>query len=63
MEIEGLKEVFRKHRGEIRAAFLFGSRVEGRAGPLSDYDFAVLPKREYMRGEGKLELISSFCPI
>lgn len=27
---------------EVRLAYLFGSRVDGRVGPLSDYDFAVL---------------------
>ncbi len=46
----------------IRAAFIFGSQIEGRAGPLSDYDFAVLPKHGYERGEGKLELISDLLP-
>lgn len=34
-----LAPLFRRHR--VRFAYLWGSRAEGRAGPDSDYDFAV----------------------
>jgi len=34
------KEVFERHP-EIMVAYLFGSRVRGTAGPMSDYDFAL----------------------
>lgn len=32
--------IFRKHC-EIKLAYIFGSQIDGEAGPLSDYDFAV----------------------
>ena len=31
---------------EVKMAYLFGSRVEGHLGPLSDYDFALLVERD-----------------
>lgn len=58
MELEKLAEVFEQFKGMIRAAFLFGSRAEGNAGPMSDYDFAVLPRE----GVRKLDLISELLP-
>lgn len=39
-----LREFF-AGRPEVVLAYLFGSRAEGRTGPLSDYDFGVLPRR------------------
>ena len=36
-----LTQIFNKHRS-ILAVYLFGSRSNGRIGPLSDYDFGVL---------------------
>ncbi len=62
MNLERLEKVFRSCSNMIRAAFIFGSRIEGRAGPLSDYDFAVLPKPDYERGRKKLKLISELLP-
>ncbi|RLG46021.1 MAG: hypothetical protein DRO06_05100 [Thermoproteota archaeon] len=53
-----LSRLFGRYRGRVRAAFLFGSRVEGRSGPLSDYDFAILPAPGLERGEARLDLIS-----
>ncbi len=61
MDLKRLGRVF-ESCGKVRAAFLFGSRVEGKAGPLSDYDFAVLPERGYERGVKKLNLISELLP-
>jgi len=36
----GTEEIFEKYP-EIKLVYLFGSRAEGKASPLSDYDFAV----------------------
>lgn len=47
--------------------YVFGSRAQGMAGPLSDYDFAVLTKGldEKRGGETYLaiyDLLSDYCP-
>lgn len=34
------KEIFGKY-SEVKLVYFFGSRAEGKAGPMSDYDFAV----------------------
>ncbi len=39
-KIEALKSIFKSY-SEVKLAYIFGSRVNGEAGPLSDYDFAV----------------------
>jgi predicted nucleotidyltransferase len=39
-ELSKLKKIFEKIR-EVKLVYYFGSRAEGKAGPLSDYDFAV----------------------
>ena len=39
-ELETLRRLFQEHG--VVLAYLFGSHAEGRAGPLSDLDFAVL---------------------
>lgn len=39
-KIEALKNIFNSSP-EIKLAYIFGSRVNGQEGPLSDYDFAV----------------------
>lgn len=38
--IDQIKKIFSSHP-EVKLAYLFGSRVAGDIGPLSDYDFAV----------------------
>lgn len=44
-----LTPTFEQHP-EVKLVYLFGSRVEGTAGPLSDYDFAVyLDERDPLR--------------
>lgn len=48
----------------VTAVYLFGSRASGKAGPLSDYDVAVLlrktiPREEYL--DRKLRLIAQFA--
>ncbi|MEM2604064.1 MAG: nucleotidyltransferase domain-containing protein [Candidatus Korarchaeum sp.] len=63
VNLSDLKMIFRDHSEMLRAAFLFGSQVEGKAGPLSDYDFAILPREGYERGEGWLKLVSELLPI
>lgn len=39
MDAEKLKTLFQSYP-EIKLAYLFGSRANGKVGPLSDYDFA-----------------------
>lgn len=39
-KIKKIKEIFKSYP-KIKLAYFFGSRVNGNAGPLSDYDFAV----------------------
>jgi predicted nucleotidyltransferase len=39
-ELSKLKKIFEKIR-EVKLVYFYGSRAEGKAGPLSDYDFAV----------------------
>lgn len=34
------KEIFGKYP-EVKLVYLFGSQAEGKAGPMSDYDFAI----------------------
>ena len=51
----------------VKALYLFGSRAQGTAGPLSDFDFGILMnKRGHSRG-GKLyqklyDVLSPSCP-
>ncbi len=50
----------------IVAVYLFGSRAQGRAGPLSDFDFAILMNKEGHRRGSRLydeiyDLLSPFC--
>jgi len=40
MPQKSYKKIFRKY--PVQTAYLFGSRARGKAGKLSDYDFAVL---------------------
>lgn len=36
----------------VKAVYLFGSRAQGREGPLSDYDYAILMEDEgHLRGD------------
>ncbi|MBI4124639.1 MAG: nucleotidyltransferase domain-containing protein [Deltaproteobacteria bacterium] len=49
----------------VQAIYLFGSRVQEEAGPLSDYDYAVLLKEKgHARGDDLyFELYDLFCKI
>jgi predicted nucleotidyltransferase len=40
-----VSHIIEKDHPEVTMAYLFGSRVEGHLGPLSDYDFALLVER------------------
>lgn len=43
-------------RLDVQVIYLFGSRAQGREGPLSDYDYAVLLKTTgHQRGDGLYE--------
>lgn len=51
----------------VIALYLYGSRAQGYAGPLSDYDFAVLMDRMGNKRGGKIydqvyDLLSPLCP-
>lgn len=57
-EIKKLISIFKLYP-KIKLVYLFGSRVNGRIGPLSDYDFAVYldekdPKKRF---ETRVELL------
>ncbi|HBF12689.1 MAG TPA: hypothetical protein DDW49_04760 [Deltaproteobacteria bacterium] len=49
----------------IEAVYLFGSRAQGKEGPLSDYDYAVLTKdKGHSKGDPLYEkLYDVFCEI
>lgn len=55
-ELTALGEVFRSYP-EIQAVYLFGSAAEGRAGPRSDLDLAILADSPRLRGK-KLDLLT-----
>lgn len=51
----------------IVAVYLFGSRAQGVAGPLSDYDFGMLMSKYNSENHGKLydavyDILSPVCP-
>lgn len=51
----------------VQAVYLFGSRAQGKAGPNSDYDYAVLlPDRGHSRGDelyfGLYDIFSEISP-
>lgn len=51
----------------VKTVYLFGSRARGTAGPLSDYDFAVLTKKKGHQRGGQLydtlyDILSPLCP-
>ena len=39
-DLENLNKIFELYP-QVKLAYLFGSKVTGKAGPLSDYDFAI----------------------
>ncbi|MDD5738335.1 MAG: nucleotidyltransferase domain-containing protein [Candidatus Pacebacteria bacterium] len=56
---EEYKKIFSKYP-QVKLAYLFGSRANGTAGPLSDYDFAVYldEKNSQKRFDIRLELMA-----
>jgi predicted nucleotidyltransferase len=57
-KIDALKNIFGSYP-EIKLAYIFGSRADGKAGPLSDYDFAVYfdLKDKIMMSDIRFELL------
>ncbi|EKD57040.1 MAG: nucleotidyltransferase [uncultured bacterium] len=49
IEQSKIKTLFKKY--PIVAIYLFGSRVRGKIGPLSDYDLAILLDKKIKKGE------------
>jgi hypothetical protein len=49
IDFEELKELFREYP-YIASAYLFGSSVHGRRGPMSDVDIAILLKSPHPKG-------------
>lgn len=65
-DLTRLTDIFRKYR-EIQAVYLFGSAAEGRAGPESDLDLAIVPRSPAAR-ERRLEILTDlagagFCNV
>ena len=50
---------------KVQAVYLFGSRAQGKEGPLSDYDYAVLLKeRGHSKGDTLyFKLYDLFCEV
>lgn len=51
----------------VKTVYLFGSRAQGMAGPLSDYDFAVLTEKSGHQRGGQLydalyDILAPLCP-
>jgi predicted nucleotidyltransferase len=59
---ETLASIFRTIQ-EVRLVYLFGSRVEGAAGPLSDYDFGVLFDREKFSANIEAEVAHALSKV
>lgn len=64
MDAKKLKTLFRRYP-KIKLAYLFGSRANGKVGPLSDYDFAFYlgEKDSEKRFDLKLELITKLSSL
>lgn len=61
------KELVQLNKHNVVAVYVFGSRAQGLAGPLSDYDFAILTKKGYeKRGDdvyqALYDVLSPHCP-
>jgi predicted nucleotidyltransferase len=59
---ETLASIFRTIQ-EVRLVYLFGSRVEGAAGPLSDYDFGILFDREKFSANIEAEVAHALSKV
>jgi predicted nucleotidyltransferase len=63
-ELSALQKVFEKVK-EVKLVYYFGSRAEGKAGPLSDYDFAAYVEAgsKKKRFEIRLELMAKISGL
>ena len=64
MDTKKLKTLFKQYP-EIKLVYLFGSRANGKVGPLSDYDFAFYlgEKDSGKRFDLRLELITKLSSL
>ncbi len=65
-DLEALRKVFEKYP-DIRAVYLFGSAAEGRVGPESDLDLAIVPRSPAARAH-RLDILADlaragFCNV
>jgi uncharacterized protein len=62
-QIKQIQEISKKMN--IKYLYLFGSQARGKAGPLSDFDFAVKfdPKKTKDAFDAKLDLIGELCTV
>ena len=62
--LKKIKEVFKLY-SEVKLVYLFGSRANGKVGPMSDYDFAVYLDEEdsKKRFDIRLELMAKIGRI
>lgn len=60
-DLEALREVFRNYP-DIRAVYLFGSLAEGRPGPESDLDLAIVPRSPAARAR-RLDILADLARV
>lgn len=60
-DLEALRAVFRNYP-DIRAVYLFGSAAEGRRGPESDLDLAIVPRSPAARAH-RLDILADLARV
>ncbi|MGM0760809.1 MAG: type VII toxin-antitoxin system MntA family adenylyltransferase antitoxin [Thermodesulfobacteriota bacterium] len=58
-----IKELIHRKHPHIALAYLFGSRVDGDIGPLSDYDFGILLDRDADKAAVRSSLASDLSNL
>lgn len=64
LNIKVLESIFKQYP-QVKLVYFFGSRASGKAGPLSDYDFAVfLDEKDFKkRFDIRLDLLDKFSRL